>query len=32
MEPRIDGPQFMKQHKDVAWINGRSAVIKIVAA
>lgn len=33
MEPRMDGPRFMTQHKDVAWINGRlAAVIKIVAA
>lgn len=33
MEPRIDGPRFMKQHKDVGWINGRlAAVIKMVAA
>lgn len=29
----MDGPRFMTQHKDVAWINGRlAAVIKIVAA
>lgn len=33
MELRIDDSRFMKQHKDVAEINGRlAAVIKMVAA